>query len=258
MGGRSNFKFYVILIILLMVQVPTSQPSKPPSVVETYHESHISDLMPSTNMTLHLQDKDGRSVLQTKSDFKFTTAWHNGEEETGLMFGLDKQSFGSGVSRIDFETVTFHWWAYSYTGEAIFDTKRNQSFYLSSTAVGWSHEGAHLTTHDVTIVAYIGASMEWRNFTIHSFYNTIVCDSESLIIGVNFTRHEQGWSSSTFSNISSEFTPDVTSVSYVMSESLQTPIWYDALPYAIGIGVVVFMIGILRFIVIEERRLNPG
>jgi hypothetical protein len=257
MVGRSEFKISLIFVMILMITIPSGQTNHSLSLVKSFQESHISDQMPTANMSLHIFDKDGRSVIQTKSDFKFSTAWRNGEEETGLMFGFDLQSFGSGVNRIEFETVTFHWWAYSYTGEAIFETIRNQSFYLSQTAVGWGHEGTHLTTYDLNVISYVGASMKLVNFTLYSFYNTVICDNESLVFGANFTKHEQGWSSSTFSNMSSVYTSDVSSVSYVLNEALQTPIWLDALPYIIGLVLVIVTVVSVSYYLRERRKQYP-
>ncbi len=256
MVGRSTLEIGMIFL-LLMVSIPSSQIYYSLSLVESFQESHISDQMPATNMSLHIFDKDGRSVIQTESDFRFSTAWHNGEEETGLMFGFDLQSFGSGVNRIEFETVTFHWWAYSYTGAVIFETLRNQSFYLSQTTIGWGHEGTHLTTHDLDVVSYVGASMRLVNFTLYSIYNTIICDNESLMFGVNFTKLENGWSSSTFSNISSVYTPEVSTVNYVMNQALQVPIWYDIMPYATGLGLVVAIAFTIGLCFREFRKQYP-
>ena len=255
LGGK-QYKYIMLLILLLTIIYPTANTNLAPAVVSTFQPSHVADVMPCANQTLLLKDSNERTILSITCEFDFRKAWTNGEEDTSLILGFGAPSLGSLVSRIDFEPMTFRWWAYC-SGGTEYDYELNSSLYFSNSIGGYYHGGSgsyDIKESDLTSLGFIGGSMTFVNFTVHTLLGSVLCDEESLTIGVNFTRQQDdAWVVSTFSNASSVFTADDSVVEYVVDVQLPIPLWLDIIPYAFALGAVVLMIGILRVVVIEVR-----
>jgi len=256
--GRRQYKYILSIVFLLILICPTASAVIAHDAVSPFQPSHFADNMPAANQTLLLKDSSERSVLRITCEYDFSKGWTNGIERTGLILGFGAPSLGSWVSRIDFETMTYRWWAY-YSGGKEYDYELNYTLYFSNSIGGWYNGGSgsyEIEESDLVSLRYIGGSMTFVNFTVHTLFGSVLYDEDPLTVGVNFTKQEDGWAISTFSNISSVFTDDDPAVEYVMNTQLPIPQWFGILPYAFGLGAIVLVIVILRIVVIEVRRLD--
>jgi len=252
-------KYIVLLVLLFILACPSGNTNPARGATLVFTPSELANQMPHATQGLLLRDSQGREVLRFTSKFDFYNAWTNGVENTRLEVGFDAPSLGPSVREIDFEAMTFRWWAHC-PGGAEYDYELNSSFSISEAMGGFHHGGSasySIEKYDVPIIVFIGGSMTFTNFTVHTYFGSVLCDDEALTVGVNFTKQEEGWIVSPFSNISSVFTTNVTSVEYGLNVQLPIPLWFDFLTGALAVGTIVLILAIIRSVVIEVRKEPP-